>query len=107
MVVLPPVNGSVMLEVPTIVELVVSKKCVGSVLVMVIVSLEGGTAGIDTLPCSIMLLPIIGALTLISGAVTVATICTLVDGVVYPLGGAKFKLVVPAVTGWKLIADVW
>src|SRR5438477_1284337 len=70
MLVLPAVNGSVMLELPTFVESVVSRKSPALVPVTVSVndSLVSGGTGIDTLPCSIMLLPIIGALTLIIGA---------------------------------------
>ena len=73
---LPPVNCKVMLAVPTFVQSAVSRKCVGSLLVSVIVSLEGGAAAKLTLPPTIRLLPTMGALTLIAGAATVATICT-------------------------------
>src|SRR3981189_2851816 len=76
------VNCTVMLAVPTIVGSVVSRKCVGSLLVIVIISLDGGATGIDTLPLTIMLLPAIGPLTLIAGAAVteIGTVTVLMPG---------------------------
>ena len=100
-----------MLALPTVVGLVESRKCVGSLLVRVRVSLEGGAAPNATLPLLRRLLPTMKVplltLMLIVGAVTVAAICTAwFDGVKQPVGIAKFKLVVPAVAGTKLRVEV-
>src|SRR5271163_3799539 len=99
-----------MLAVPTFVGSAVSRKCVGSPLVNVSVGfagVEGGAAPRLMLPCATTLLPTMGAFKLIAGAVTVVTICSATfDGVKYPVGVARFKLVVPAVPGTKLVACV-
>jgi len=73
---LPAVNCRVILAVPTVVGLVESRKCVGSLLARVNVSLEGGAAPKLKLPFWTKLLPMTGPPTLSVGAVTVATVCT-------------------------------
>src|SRR5579859_4382651 len=96
-----------MLAVPTVTGLVESRKWVGSLLVSVRVSLEGGAAPKLSEPPCTRLLPMMGLLMLMAGAVTVVTICTgTLVGVKYPVGVARFRLVVPAVAGTKLMAWV-
>src|SRR5713101_7286838 len=100
-----------MLAVPTVGGLVESRKCVESLVVRVSVPLEGGGAASAMAPLLRRLFPRIKlpllTLMLMAGSVTVAAICTgWFAGVKMPAGIAKFKLVVPAVAGTKLIACV-
>src|ERR1700688_3142917 len=95
--VLPAVNGRVMLAVPTLVGSPVSRKCVGSLLVNVMVGLagaEGGAALRLRLPCAIRLLPTIGVFRLMSGAAP-----TLMAAVIVVIPGDEtLRFAVPCVT---------
>jgi hypothetical protein len=97
-----------MLGVPTVAGFAVSRKCIESLLVKVIVGLVevvGVGAAKLILPCSTRLLPMVGAPKLIAGAETVAGSCTgTLDGMLYPAGIVTFKLGAPAAAGTKLTA---
>src|SRR5258708_11095046 len=96
-----------MLAVPTAVGLVESKKWVGSLLVRVNISLEGGAAPKPRLPFCTKLLPTTGLAKLRSEDHTAELqspdhlACRLLLE-----NEARFKLVVPAVVGLKLSVEV-
>ena len=91
---------------PATVALSDSSKCVGSLVVKVIVGLVAveGTLAPRLMPPAVSnSLPTFWALTVIVGAVTVAVICVAdVGSVLKPEGVLMEMVLVPAVAGWKL-----